>query len=334
MQTDISVYIADLLFHHDSVSIPGLGSFKKAYKSAAIEYVQGQVVPPTSTIIFNPNLPIDDGLLINYVKKKQNTSLLAAENKVTDYVNDLKNRIEKKEFIVFEGLGRLFKDFEGKLKFLPEGTNFNTDSFGLPKLNFYPIARTEITPSEPLTSSVATEKMSNSIADWFTRNLIWLIIATSILIVMAIYFLIINNQPIAKTPVAETPTERINISPGDSDSDYEIIDDNYDDEDAAIPADSETTFTEEEESSEVPNLAPEQKSAIIIVGKFGKVSNVQKLVKDIYEMGYEPYTHKEGKLTIVGIQMLYENEDKVYSTLEKIRNKFEPDARILKMGKE
>ena len=57
---------------------------------------------------------------------------------------------------------------------------------------------------------------------------------------------------------------------------------------------------------------------------------MRKLVQKIYEEGFEPYTDKRGKLTRVGIQMPYEDEDEIDEALKTIRKKFESKAKLLK----
>jgi nucleoid DNA-binding protein len=333
MQIDPGTYIAELLFEHDTVSLPGFGSFVKASKDANIDYVQGEIKPPSSALNFNKNLVIDDGVLVKFLKEKHGIPLPRAEKIVEEYVADLKNRIEKKEFISFPGLGRLYKDFEGNFKFLPESTNFNTDTFGLPDLHFYPVSRTAPVAEPGITPQAnSSGNVTNTIAEWFTKNLMWVVAAAFVVIVTAIYLIVFKNKPNPNLPITDTEVERVNVSPSDSAGDYEVIDDYYDDEDASTGADAEQQPEEYPEDSEGPILSPGEKTAIIIIGKFGNQSNIDKLVKRIYEKGYEPYTDKEGKLTVVGIQMVYEEDNEVYSTLTKIQKVFEPDAEIYKMG--
>ncbi len=338
MQIDPGAYIAELLYENDTVSLPGFGSFVKAYKGANIDYVQGEIKPPASALNFNSNLVVNDGLLVRFLKKKHGLPISKAEQVVKDYVSDLKQKLENKEFVTFSGLGRLYKDFEGNFKFLPESTNFNTDSFGLPDLQFYPIARpfSETGKSTVMTTPpTKSETVSNSIADWFANNLLWIGLAVVLVVFTTIYLTMFRNKGDQNNQVSGLEQERLNVSPGDSEGDYEIVDDFYDDEDAPIASDDlPPADPPEEVDTEAPTLSPREKVAVIIIGKFGKQSNVDKLVKRIYEAGYEPYTDKEGSLTVVGVQMVYEEDSKVYSTLEKVRNKFEPDAEILRMGKE
>lgn len=229
----------------------------------------------------------------------------------------------------------MYKDFEGNFKFLPESHNFNADTFGLPDLHFYPVSR-------PFTESVNTkssnppstksEKVTNTIADWFTKNLLWVSAAALIVVISAIYLAVFKNNAESKTSGEAVANERVNVSPSDNQSDYEVVND-YDDDEGAPTGDEQQPPPPDPqaEGSEAPTLSPNEKVAIIIIGKFGNQSNVDKLVKRIFEAGYEPYTDKEGKLTVVGVQMVYDAESEVQSTLKKIRKKFEPGAKILKM---
>jgi len=53
----------------------------------------------------------------------------------------------------------------------------------------------------------------------------------------------------------------------------------------------------------------------------------------LYESGYEPFTDKKGRLTQVSVQMAYENEPELRDALQKVRNKFNKDAKITRKGK-
>ena len=51
------------------------------------------------------------------------------------------------------GVGRLYKDFESNIQFIPDSTNFNKDSFGLPTIKFYPILRDKVSAESIIPSN-------------------------------------------------------------------------------------------------------------------------------------------------------------------------------------
>ena len=69
MEVDVGAYIADLLYDHDVVNLPGLGSFTGQYQAANIDHVQGKLYPPAKELGFNSNLVLDYGVLVQYVQQ-------------------------------------------------------------------------------------------------------------------------------------------------------------------------------------------------------------------------------------------------------------------------
>lgn len=149
MIPEIANYIGDLLYEHDAVIVPQLGGFVTSYKSASIDHVQGLLYPPSKIIAFNENLVINDGVLINHLRQRHGLSSIDARQAVETFVANVRAAIEKREIVVFPEVGRLYQDYEQNIQFLPDSTNYNTDVFGLPTVQFYPILRTyERNPQE------------------------------------------------------------------------------------------------------------------------------------------------------------------------------------------
>jgi hypothetical protein len=78
------------------------------------------------------------------LKKKYQISIQDAQNTLDAFRDNAYNTFEKHELIVIPQVGRLYRDFNSKIQFLPDTTNFNTDTFGLPTAQFYPVSRTLI----------------------------------------------------------------------------------------------------------------------------------------------------------------------------------------------
>jgi len=66
---------------------------------------------------------------------------------------------------------------------------------------------------------------------------------------------------------------------------------------------------------------------------FSNENNVKRLISKLYEAGYEPFTDKRGRLTQVSVQMAYKNDSELRDALQKIRKKFNKDAKITGKGK-
>lgn len=332
MEIDVGAYIAALLYENETVAVPGLGGFQTAYQPSTIDHVQGQLHPPAKEVKLNTNLILDDGLLTGFIARKHNLSPAEAEQVVRDYVREVSEAIERREMVVLRGLGRLYKDFEHKLLLLPDHTNFNADSFGLPAISFYPLPRAERTASEPVRPAPVTEKADQvtlSISSLFQRYF-WLVASLSVAVIGIGIWLIFFNGPreIHRDSLTDLPPDRLNVSPS-----------TLPEEEASgqIPPAGETPAVQEEpeapaaaEDVEAPTPAPDQRSCLIRIGVFGSLDNVERLVKRIYAEGFEPYTRELGSLTEVGVQFAYDDEQDIRRNLTAVQEKFEPKAKVIR----
>lgn len=141
MQIDLATHIEKLLFLHDSLSIPSFGGFTVTRAAASPDYVGGSVYPPTKTLTFNENLTNDDGRLIEDVATTHHLGLEDARRVVQEFVEKMQERLDQREIVTLPGIGRLYKNYVQKIQFLPDTTNFDPEAYGLPPLQFSPIAR-------------------------------------------------------------------------------------------------------------------------------------------------------------------------------------------------
>jgi CCDC81-like prokaryotic HU domain 1/CCDC81-like prokaryotic HU domain 2 len=141
MQIDISKHIEKLLFEHDTLIIPGFGGFTATRSPAAVDYAGGSAFPPSKTLVFNENLKIDDGILSYDVSRAHGLSAEEAKQAIQDFVDQTIIQLNAREIVALPGVGRLYKNYEQKIQFLPDANNLNRDAFGLPPIQFSPIAR-------------------------------------------------------------------------------------------------------------------------------------------------------------------------------------------------
>jgi hypothetical protein len=141
----VEKYISDLLHFHDCVIVPGLGGFVANYKSASIVHERNLFLPPSKEIGFNRSLSHSDGLLIDFISRREAVSYADASALVSRFATNIHQRVAVGEVIDLGEVGLLRKDAIGNLQFTPkEGTSFLPESFGLDSFRFEPLEQKRI----------------------------------------------------------------------------------------------------------------------------------------------------------------------------------------------
>ena len=347
MTVDIKSVIGELLYEFDAVIIPAFGGFVANYKSSTIDHVQGMIHPPSKSLTFNENLVVNDGLIVNHLKKRFGMNLDEAKSTVKDFVEELKEKIDEREIIVFPNVGRLYRDYENKLQFLPDNSNYNLDVFGLPTVQYYPILRNRdvSTTEAPAPKAVVTKRTSTpkrvkrpSVFQAVMPYLLGLALVAVAISIWSIVGTRTKDDSQANLPVSEN---RINTKPTLQEASYETeVDDQFG---TAItdPNSTEESSTEASSTPVIPEvddeidtesitLTPDQKECVVIVGGFRSKDNVRKLIERLYNQGYDAYQDEKDGITRVGAQFFYESEEQRKDKIKDIRKKFEPKAWVLK----
>jgi len=347
MNIDITPYIKELLFENNNLVIPGFGALTLSYSPSTVDHVQGLLNPPSKSINFDKNLVVNDGKLVNIIQEKHQVSTEEANLQIAKFVNIMKDQLDRREMVNIANVGRLYKDFESNIQFIPDSTNFNRETFGLPTVNFYPILRDKVTPETIIPSGSATsykypQKKSflERFKDYASENS-WLPIGliTALLITFGVFGMnklgIFNSDHIADKKVNESPTEvsasqetSIAVAPPE-----EEFEEDNDAEDFAADEAMATTDDEDIVDTESSTLSPNQRIAVVSVGIFGNKANAQKRIEQVYEYGYDAlpnkYTKAGKELTQIGIQFAFETEAEFEETMRHIRKRFK-SAKVIR----
>jgi hypothetical protein len=128
----IEIYIAQLLYRYQCVTIPGFGAFLTEIQSAKLNESTNSFSPPKKMIAFNSNLKNNDGLLANHIALAEKTSYEYAVSKIQYEVFNWKKAFEQNEFISIKNVGDLRLNADKNIVFMPyDQTNYLTSSFGL-----------------------------------------------------------------------------------------------------------------------------------------------------------------------------------------------------------
>jgi hypothetical protein len=128
----IAKYIGDLLFEYECIVIPDFGGFITKERSAKILSIQNHFIPPSKEIVFNAHLKTNDGLLVNYIARKENLTYIEARSVVERFAKKCMIELNNGKQIRFRKVGIIFMDKEKNILFEPDKTqNYLPDSFGL-----------------------------------------------------------------------------------------------------------------------------------------------------------------------------------------------------------
>ena len=128
----IELYIAQLLYRYQCVTVPGFGAFLTEIQSAKLNESSNSFSPPKKLIGFNANLKNNDGLLANHIAQAEKTSYEYAVSKIQYEVFNWKKAFEENQNLTIKNVGELRLNADKNIVFTPyDQTNYLTSSFGL-----------------------------------------------------------------------------------------------------------------------------------------------------------------------------------------------------------
>ena len=126
---------------HNCVILPGIGAFL-AHKVPAMYLTKEQVfMPPRRELGFNPNVVVDDALLLSEYVSAENTTYENAEKRLSRDVASLRRVLSSKGICCFGELGTFHMDINGAISFVPnenaidDPENYGFEPLSLPLLS-------------------------------------------------------------------------------------------------------------------------------------------------------------------------------------------------------
>lgn len=128
----IELYIAQLLYRYQCVTVPGFGAFLTEIQSAQLNESSNSFFPPKKRIVFNTNLKNNDGLLANHIALAEKTSYEYALSAIQYEVFNWKKTLAENEVLSIKNVGDLRLNSDKNIVFTPnDQANYLTSSFGL-----------------------------------------------------------------------------------------------------------------------------------------------------------------------------------------------------------
>lgn len=164
---ELSKHIEVLLLKNDCVIIPGFGGFI-AYSHPAVFDEQKQIIcPPMRSLGFNPQLLINDGLLVQSYMEAYHTDFPDATRKIEETVYNLKEVLFNDGECRLPGIGTIYYNIRGVYEFKPEGAYFFTPVlYGLEEVSLLK----PLSAQENLSASIDTTEEKDKIEEIATLD--------------------------------------------------------------------------------------------------------------------------------------------------------------------
>lgn len=128
-------HIEELLYLHDCVIVPGFGGFICNYTGATVNEKTGMLMPPTKRVVFNKHLKQNDGLLIDWIARKEQVDYEKAQRRLALFCEEIKVRLNQQQKIDFGKIGTFCVDRRFNVLFEPGNHNFLPDVIGMDAVN-------------------------------------------------------------------------------------------------------------------------------------------------------------------------------------------------------
>ncbi|MGM9693835.1 MAG: SPOR domain-containing protein [Alloprevotella sp.] len=116
----LSAHIVSLMLKHDCVIVPELGGFVAQYVPARLITAENILMPPCRTVVFNPRLNMNDGLLVQSYMQAYHTGYTETLRMVNAEVKKLKEILAKEGSYELSGIGTLCMQGTDKMLFTPQ----------------------------------------------------------------------------------------------------------------------------------------------------------------------------------------------------------------------
>ncbi len=129
---ELSKHIESLLLKHDCVIVPGLGGFVTQYVPARRIDDEMLFLPPCRSVGFNPQLTLNDGLLVQSYMQAYDTNYPETVKLINNSVQQLKMQLQEEGEYELSGIGKLTLGVGGKYNFIPcEAGVLSPELYGL-----------------------------------------------------------------------------------------------------------------------------------------------------------------------------------------------------------
>ena len=338
---ELGRHIEILLLNNDCVIIPDFGGFTTHHVCARYDETDNMFVPPLRTLGFNPQIQMNDSLLVHSYIDAYDISYPEAIRRIERETEELRHHIQTDGFFELNNIGTLSLNAEGNIEFTPSEAGVLTpDLYGLGAFEFkqqkaekiqqlalppIPKEAQQELPQEPepvidsestrvlqLTDSEDEEEKTINIRVAWIRNI------AAVAAAIVAFFLI-------TTPISNSTDSLMQIGSIQP----QVAVKNATD---IIPV-SETTpeIVEKKENPDVlnePEVVKEQediqtKEYVVVMASQVSMANAQNYVEQLRARGYNSARIYEKKNTIRVVYGHFTSESQAYNAVNNLRDQAE-----------
>lgn len=198
---ELAQHIEALLLENDCVIVPGLGGFVAHYAPATRVEEENIFLPPTRIIGFNPQLKMNDGLLVQSYMSVYGTNFSDATKIVEREVDELIAALHEEGKVDLPNVGEVRYTIHNTFDFAPYDNKITTPYlYGLDAFEMRELSAIEKPQTEkiiPAPAAIGKEKRSYAIK--FNRAYLTNVAAVAVVIFLSFFF----STPIENTEVIE-----------------------------------------------------------------------------------------------------------------------------------
>ena len=336
---ELDRHIEILLLSNDCVIVPGLGGFMTHHVDARYDTEDQLFLPPLRTLGFNPQLTMNDSLLVQSYIEAYDLSYPEALRRIENEVEELKQHIDAAGCYELNDIGVLSLNEEGNYLFTPcEAGILTPELYGLSTFEMKKIEaaapeaeaqqETEETSAPVLVSLTTDDEEDDDRA--FVIKMSWIRNTVAIAAAVLAFFLMttpvsnsnstqlnigqLNNPLLVSKPhkPAVKPDTTLKIAPDTTVAD-KVVEEVKKDSVAAQPETKETDYC-------------------IVLASYVSMKNAQAFVDDLHKRGFEEaeiFIRNNVTRVVCGH---FETQSAAYNRLNRVRNSkgFE-EAWVLKL---
>ena len=307
---ELNRHIEILLLSNDCVIVPDLGGFMAHHVDARYDEQEHLFLPPLRTLGFNPQLKMNDSLLVQSYIEAYDISYPEAYRRIQSEVAELRQHLESEGMFELNGIGVLSINEEGNLLFEPcEAGILTPQLYGLSSFEMQPRQAKSLTISKKVPELKDDENTITIKMSWL-RNIAAAAAA-------AVAFLMISS-PISnsQTPTTVQQSAFLSISHGQQDAqsaDAPVVAQQEPTEEATVADQTEEQQTAEQATSET---AP--RFCIVLASQVSQ-RNAEDFIGRLNKKGFDKAYILDSKFRRV-VYGSYSSEDEASTQLRSLRS--------------